>query len=75
MVCTRPWFEWANAMLVVFVENALGADCEAPAEEHRRQGIKVRGAYGTCSRADIPQKVWSFTRTTALHVDTGGLSG
>lgn len=28
--CTRPWFEWANAMLVVLVENALGLDCGEP---------------------------------------------
>jgi len=26
--CTRPWFEWANAMLVTFVENSLGESCD-----------------------------------------------
>jgi hypothetical protein len=26
--CTRNWFEWANAMLVVFVENSLGESCD-----------------------------------------------
>lgn len=40
--CTRPWFEWANAMLVVFVENALGMDCAAAAEKHRLASIQVR---------------------------------
>lgn len=28
--CTRPWFEWANALLVVMVENTLGLDCGRP---------------------------------------------
>jgi hypothetical protein len=45
--CTRPWFEWANAMLVVFVENALGLDCSAAAETHRLTNIQVNG--WTCS--------------------------
>ena len=40
--CTRPWFEWANAMLVVFAENALGLDCSAAAEKHRMAQIQVR---------------------------------
>ena len=39
--CTRPWFEWANAMLVVFVENALNMDCSAAAEKHRLATIQV----------------------------------
>ncbi len=39
--CTRPWFEWANAMLVVFVEASLGVDCGAAAESNRLAAIKV----------------------------------
>ncbi|BDA45911.1 Meiotically up-regulated gene 157 protein [Coccomyxa sp. Obi] len=41
-VCTRPWFEWANAMAVVFIENALGNACDDAAEEQRRAAISER---------------------------------
>ncbi|PSC74838.1 glycosyl hydrolase [Micractinium conductrix] len=30
--CTRKWFEWANALLVVSVEQLLGYDCDAAAQ-------------------------------------------
>ncbi len=43
--CTRPWFEWANAMLVVFTENALGMDCVAAAEKHRLSQIQVHNVW------------------------------
>lgn len=33
--CTREHFEWANALLVVVVEQLLGSDCEAPAQAAR----------------------------------------
>ncbi|EIE24364.1 hypothetical protein COCSUDRAFT_14826 [Coccomyxa subellipsoidea C-169] len=41
-VCTRPWFEWANAMAVVFIEHALGTSCDDSAEAHRRGQISER---------------------------------
>lgn len=47
--CTRPLFEWANAMLVVLAEQLLGEDCEAPAQEEfmraqvREPGRRVTG--------------------------------
>jgi hypothetical protein len=31
--CTRPVFEWSNAMLVVLAEQLLGLDCSTAAEE------------------------------------------
>lgn len=43
--CTRPWFEWANAMLVVLVENSLGISCEAAAVKHRLDKIKVGNCH------------------------------
>jgi Metal-independent alpha-mannosidase (GH125) len=48
--CTRPWFEWANAMLVVFAENALGLDCSSAAEQYRLAQIQVRTLR--CSAVD-----------------------
>jgi meiotically up-regulated gene 157 (Mug157) protein len=39
---TRPEFGWANAMLVVVVENLLGVDCDAEAEVHRLAEISKR---------------------------------
>jgi uncharacterized protein len=49
--CTRPWFEWANAMLVVFVENALGMDCSSAAEKHRLAQIQVCSLHCPASNA------------------------
>ena len=40
--CTRPHFEWANAMLVVVVESLLGRDCDAEAERLRLELIPDR---------------------------------
>ena len=40
--CTRPHFEWANAMLVVVVESLLGRDCDAEAERLRLEGSRER---------------------------------
>lgn len=34
--CTRTWFEWANALYVVYVENAMGIDCTDAAEDLRQ---------------------------------------
>eukprot|EP00884_Botryococcus_braunii_P023018 jgi/Botrbrau1/93/Bobra.0022s0083.1 len=36
-LCTRPVFEWANAMLVALFETMLGRSCDYPAEELRLQ--------------------------------------
>lgn len=41
---TRAEFGWANAMLVVAVEQLLGVDCDAAAEEARLQAISTREA-------------------------------
>jgi len=30
--CTRMWFEWANALFVVFHRQILGEDCETEAQ-------------------------------------------
>ena len=40
--CTRPHFEWANAMLVVTVEQILGWDCEVAGQEEFMKGIEER---------------------------------
>ncbi|EFN60034.1 hypothetical protein CHLNCDRAFT_49501 [Chlorella variabilis] len=34
--CTRKWFEWANALLVVSVERLLGYDCDDAAQAYHR---------------------------------------
>lgn len=39
---SRAEFGWANAMLVVAVEQLLGADCDDAAEEHRLAEVTVR---------------------------------
>jgi len=38
--CTRNWFEWANAMLVVFVENSLGESCDAYAQSEFEKVVR-----------------------------------
>jgi uncharacterized protein len=45
--CTRPWFEWANAMYVVLYEDSFGERCDDAAEEHRLAGIRKREAGDT----------------------------
>lgn len=44
--CTRPWFEWANAMFVVFYEDSFGERCDAAAEAHRLKRIREREGGG-----------------------------
>jgi meiotically up-regulated gene 157 (Mug157) protein len=41
---SRPEFGWANAMMVVAVEQLLGVDCDVEAEAHRLQAIEQREA-------------------------------
>lgn len=41
---SRPEFGWANAMLVVVVEQLLGVDCDVEAEAHKLQSIRQREA-------------------------------
>ena len=43
--CTRKWFEWANALLVVSVERLLGYDCDDAAQAYHR-GYSQVGARG-----------------------------
>mmetsp|Transcript_33965 Transcript_33965/g.85186 ORF Transcript_33965/g.85186 Transcript_33965/m.85186 type:complete len:715 (+) Transcript_33965:1-2145(+) len=50
--CTRNWFEWANAMLVVFVENSLGESCDAYAQSEFEKVILQREAS---SRKKLPK--------------------
>jgi hypothetical protein len=40
--CTRPIFEWANAMLVALVETLLGTDCDAEAQALHLRAIRAR---------------------------------
>lgn len=40
--CTRPIFEWANAMLVTLVEQTLGLDCDAEAQRLHVDMIRAR---------------------------------
>lgn len=51
--CTRPIFEWANAMLVTLVEGLLGWHCEEAAEQQRLAAIKV-GRLGGCQWVGVP---------------------
>jgi hypothetical protein len=39
--CTRVWFEWANALFVVYAENAMGIDCTESAENLRRSEVRA----------------------------------
>jgi hypothetical protein len=47
--CTRPDFEWANAMLVALYEKSVGDDCDAIAEQMRLEaavaGLEDTPAY------------------------------
>jgi hypothetical protein len=53
--CTRPHFEWANALLVVAVEQLLGFDCDLAAQEgHLRE---------------VTQREWSRTRAAQRAVN------
>jgi len=49
--CTRNWFEWANAMLVVFVENSLGESCDLHGDIEFEKSIVQREAT---SRKRLP---------------------
>lgn len=40
--CTRKWFEWANALLVVSVEQLLGYDCDASAQAFHLGYVQAR---------------------------------
>lgn len=57
--CTRPIFEWANALAVVVAEAALGIDCESEAEKFRLKEIADRevndqGTKPANGGADLP---------------------
>ena len=43
--CTRKWFEWANALSVVAIEQLVGIDCDAAAEVHHRAVIAQKEKY------------------------------
>jgi hypothetical protein len=69
--CTRPVFEWANAMLVVTVEQLLGEDCEVPAEEARlRDVVKREWWRGMMDGVGGVANLMSYERREAslLHV-------
>lgn len=40
--CTRPHFEWANALLVVAVEQLLGFDCDLAAQQVHLKELSMR---------------------------------
>ena len=44
--CTRPWFEWANAMFVVLYEDTFRERCDGAAEVGRLEEIKEREGGG-----------------------------
>jgi hypothetical protein len=48
--CTRPIFEWANAMLVTLVEATMGADCDPEAEAYRLHQVARREAVDASVR-------------------------
>ena len=50
--CTRPWFEWANAMFVVLYEDTFRERCDGAAEVGRLEGIREREGGGGRGRAD-----------------------
>ncbi len=45
--CTRPWFEWANAMYVVLYEDTFGERCDGAAEVGRLAAIRDREGGGS----------------------------
>lgn len=69
-VCTRPWFEWANAMAVVFIENALGSACDDAAEEQRHAAISEREnlQVNTCMLTSV-QTVTVLRHMLTWHLD------
>ena len=46
--CTRKWFEWANAMLVVYVENSLGEACDQSADAQFNAKVRMHPTYLEC---------------------------
>ena len=65
MICTRPWFEWANAMAVVFIENALGMRCDDAAEAHRRAAVLAREGAAADASAAGPDAALFYERLEA----------
>ena len=45
--CTRPWFEWANAMYVVLYEDTFGERYDGEAEVGRLAAIRDREGGGS----------------------------
>lgn len=50
--CTRMWFEWANALFVVFHRHILGEDCEAEAQQ-----LQINSVLQTEKSGSIPGAV------------------
>lgn len=72
--CTRPWFGWANAMLVAMVEATTGIDCAVPAERLRLARIVEREAADTQNRpanggADDPLYYETLESTIVFDTD------
>lgn len=69
---TRPEFGWANAMVVVAVEQLLGMDCDVEAEQHRLDNIKQRERMEvkvpSNKDSDKPQ-YYEQLEATIIHVD------
>jgi hypothetical protein len=62
--CTRPHFEWANALLVVAVEQLLGFDCDLAAQEVHLKEVAKR-EYSRTRAAQVALNPLMFERMEA----------
>lgn len=77
--CTRPVFEWANALAVVLGEYGLGLDCDAEAEMYRLMEVKVSEEGDTQQRPrnggqDLPLYYQRLEAEVSFEVPAKALS-
>lgn len=75
--CTRKWFEWANALLVVGVEHLTGQDCDSAAEIFHRADVarrekSKRSKGGGTLTNDAAQAMAAVAQPVEAHVQYDG---
>ena len=73
-ICTRPHFEWANAMLVALYANSVGSDCDDVAERLRLEAVIADPATVTPLRstAYLPGQLPAFGGNPLANLGEGG---
>ncbi len=73
--CTRPVFEWSNAMLTASVETLLGVDCDAEAQALHLQHVRQREQLPAQQQAGAEASVAAERGSGAKHRGAEALVG